>query len=238
MAWQRKITIVLVGFGLLGIAGCGTIRAVIKTIIHPDLSVSREIRMTATGMLANMISGGNMQRQNEYMPGDTSQATVEAYWEEDKYHWNAAVHNVPAETWWNAFPDHDLERDCYWIVSYFKYKETKAGTAPPGSPQSPGEEMGQLMAQAMFSIEEQVTMPGKIIDSNADKIEGSTAIWSGGLSRIESGYEIWAVSRRINPGSLGITVGVLICIMGLVLYLIIAQRKGPQRGGAHKGGLW
>jgi hypothetical protein len=66
------------------------------------------------------------------------------------------------------------------------------------------EQMGQMMqamteAAAKSSLTFRVTFPGKILESNATRVEGSTAIWEYKLSDLEGAGEEPVMTARIKP---------------------------------------
>jgi len=66
------------------------------------------------------------------------------------------------------------------------------------------EQMGRMMeamtaAAAKSSLTFRVTFPGKIVESNATRVEGSTAIWEYKLSDLEGGASEPVMTARIQP---------------------------------------
>lgn len=200
---------------LLLLSGCGTLRGVISTTIHPNLSVSRTVEMTATGMFANLLANSGGQ-DSAYIPDD-ERAKVESYWDGSDYHLMVEANGLPADAWRDAFQQDTLERSYFLFVSYYRYR-SENGPQQQGQTQSSDDAMAESMASAMVSMEQTVTMPGTIIESNADRVQESTASWQVQLRDINQGYEVQVVSRRVNVPEVVVAMLLLAGGVGFSIY--------------------
>ncbi len=111
------------------------------------------------------------------------------------------------------------------------------------------EELRQASGDAFRELEEKLTqwgkidifsgfknkviMPGIIIDTNAETVEGATVTWEAGVGKyFLADWEMWVTSRVVNWGAIGVTgFTILILIIGLVtgtLYTIRRNRRNAQ----------
>ena len=58
--------------------GCGMLRGVVGTTLHSDLSLSREVTLTATGMFANMLANAGGEIPDIVPEGNSRDVEVEA----------------------------------------------------------------------------------------------------------------------------------------------------------------
>ena len=223
------------------IAGCGTLRVNSQTVIERRGRCSREVRMTAGGMFATMLANSRATQ---------SSWTIERGWSGTEYHivWRQDFPSVPAAnvpldglsgegagSVSSQSPRLALERANYWFVTYYRYSETY--------PQSEGSDAGadpfapkmNALADAMFSMEAEVVVPGKIIDSNADRTEKNLASWSLSSSRLDQGVKLWVVARRFN--ALPIVLGTLLVLGAAALITRSVLRKGAAMTYEPRGPL-
>ena len=211
----RLVRLVACGALLAALPGCGTLRATVWTTVHPNLSVSRRIEVTATGMFANLLATSSAQWMQHLPEGQKPQ--VEASWQGAEYHLSAEVRNVPAAQWRVTFGEDNISRRYCFFFSDYRYRGYREAEHQPDAMRTAGDEMAQAMAAAMFTMQEKVTMPGRIIHSNATHVERGTGTWDIALNQVGSGYELSARSRRMNLPE--IVAAVLFLLAGIALVL-------------------
>ena len=64
------------------------------------------------------------------------------------------------------------------------------------------QELGMAMLKEMFQVNWKATLPGEIVETNADRTEGGTAIWDLDVTNLQAGRELSIVSRETRPVSL------------------------------------
>ncbi len=142
---------------------------------------------------------------------------VEASWQGAEYHLSAEVRNVPAAQWRVTFGEDNISRRYCFFFSDYRYRGYREAEHQPDAMRTAGDEMAQAMAAAMFTMQEKVTMPGRIIHSNATHVERGTGTWDIALNQVGSGYELSARSRRMNLPE--IVAAVLFLLAGIALVL-------------------
>lgn len=96
------------------------------------------------------------------------------------------------------------------------------GTGEPGAMET----MGEGMARSMFAAENRVTLPGKVIDGNADRMDGGLASWVLSLDSFESGRRMVAQSRCVNWVAI---IATAMAVAGCGVALVVKARKGRTR---------
>lgn len=220
-----------VACALVLLPGCGTVRGYIATIVRPDLSVTRQVELVATGVLAGMLAGEDNIGGQYLGNADDVASSMNTFWEGDEYHIEGVVGPVPIRPWLATSEEESVTRSYWWLVSYYSYS---ARRQPSGAQQqsSPDDELASGLAEAMFRFREEVVMPGSIVSSNADGVEGSSAVWNVTVRDVDSGYTVEAVSRRINAPELVITMLLLMGAGAMLVYSHVLRSGRPQRGGS------
>ncbi len=216
--------------GLTLLSGCGTIRGYMATIVRPDLSVTRHVELAATGVLAGMLAGEDNVGRQYLGNAEGAPSSMKAFWEGDEYRIEGTVGPVPIRHWLDASETESLTRSYWWLVSYCSYTARRQqGKARQQS--GPDDELASGLAEAMFRFREEVVMPGSIVSSNADRVEGSRALWNVSARDLNSGYTVEAVSRRVNPPELVITMLLVLGASGMIVYSYAMRIGRPWRGG-------
>jgi len=96
------------------------------------------------------------------------------------------------------------------------------GTGKPGDWERMGEEIGRAMVAGTFTVGHKVTVPGKIVDTNAQSIEGNTAKWFYSLLDLEKQRRLQVSSRYIDAMAIGVAAGLLALV---VVYAAVRARR-------------
>jgi hypothetical protein len=87
--------------------------------------------------------------------------------------------------------------------------------------------MDYVEETASNSYENQVIMPGLVMDTNADEIEGNRLSWSIDPDAfMHKDYEMWAESRIVNRWAVWVTGGILLMVLGILIVLTVRGRRG------------
>ena len=217
--------------GLTLLPGCGTVRGYIATIVRPDLSVTRQMELVATGMLAGMLAGEDNIGGRYLGDAEDVASSKNTFWEGDEYHIEGVVGPVPVRPWLATSEEESLTRSYWWLVSYYSYSARRQpNQAQP--PSTPEDELASGLAEAMFRFREEVVMPGSIVSSNADRVDGSSAVWNVTVGDVNSGYTIEAASRRINAPELVVSMLLLMGAGAMLVYSHVLRSGRSQRGGS------
>lgn len=87
------------------------------------------------------------------------------------------------------------------------------------------DELGGMILENMFDISWTITLPGSVVESNADVIEGGSATWDFDLNSLTSGLNLTVHSQYTNwPVIGGIITGVVV-VLALVALFYIRKRR-------------
>lgn len=211
--------------GALLLGGCGTMRAKMTTVVDADMTVSRRVDMVAGGELARRISDES-GLGIAYGSVRSGESGFRQYWGNDGFHIEASVLHAAAGDWCRTFTDEMISRDYRWFVTYYHYSAHRdpSSFAHGHADYSPSDDVPPTLY-----LTEELTMPGTIVASTAEKQLGSTATWSVGLEKLRQGYEVYARSRRINRLETLLSV-VLLAAAGVLAALTIAHCRARARG--------
>ncbi len=85
--------------------------------------------------------------------------------------------------------------------------------------------LGELVLEDMFDLSWTITLPGKIVESNADIIEGGSAIWDFDYDSLTSGLNLTAHSQYTNWPVIGGIIGGAVVLLALVVFFIIRKKR-------------
>lgn len=224
----RPSILIALGLGLSLTGGCGTLRVDNHTVVHPNGSCVREIQLVATGAFADVLASEpypltrwhwESHRQNgEYhlriwqnFPS-VKAASVET---SRSVHISAADDAVPTSTL-------TLETARYWFVTYRTFVEAYPGAA------GESEESWSDLSDGTVAMTSQVSLPGKIIDSNADHVDENTAYWRLPAHDLTQPRRLRAVARRIEPFAIAVAVLIVIAL-GCALFRARAVHLARRR---------
>jgi hypothetical protein len=91
-----------------------------------------------------------------------------------------------------------------------------------------GEEFGVLaehMLEDMFDFSWTITLPGEIVDSNADTVEGGSATWDFDYDSLTSGLYLTVQSQYTNWPVIGGIIAGAVVVLALVVFFVIKRRR-------------
>ncbi|MBU4445439.1 MAG: hypothetical protein L6422_00755 [Candidatus Marinimicrobia bacterium] len=69
-------------------------------------------------------------------------------------------------------------------------------------------------------------MPGLLIDTNAETVEGNKVVWEVGTGKFFlRDFEMWAESRIVNRWAIPVTAVILLVICGGLVIAVFRRRK-------------
>jgi hypothetical protein len=110
---------------------------------------------------------------------------------------------------------------------FVEFEATGGGLGELGEGQELGV-LGELVLEDIFDLSWTITLPGKIVESNADTIEGSSATWDLDIGAASSGIDLTVQSHYTNWPVIGGIIGGAVAVLALVVFffIFIMRRRG------------
>lgn len=214
------------------IVGCGTLVIDFDTTVKASGDIIQEIRFEGTGMMATMMeeddfaAGFGFGGEEGWVfdierTDDSVVMTATGYYALDK---NGNVSPVEDGPDW---PEEFSLRFEEGLLSKNYFIEVDVS----GSEEELEEEVGELdetvsaMLEDMFDISWTITLPGKIVESNADFIEGSSATWDFNYNTLISGRFLTVHSQSTNWPVIGGIIAGVVVVLALVAFLFIRRKR-------------
>ena len=86
-------------------------------------------------------------------------------------------------------------------------------------------QLGELVLQNVFGFSWTITLPGSVVESNADVVEGGTATWDFNFEALSSGIDITAQSQYTNWPVIGGIIAAVVVVLALVVVFFILRRR-------------
>lgn len=230
---RRVVLLALIIFSLLlSIAtGCGTLNMDLHTIVKTSGDIIQEIRFEGTGMMATMLEEADFTADFEQdgwaldieRADDSVIVTATGSFTLDEDIIIPQVEGGPAFTEGFSVRVEDglLSKNFFIEVDI------------PGSEEELGDEDEELdemfsgMLEGMFDISWKITLPGKIVESNADIVEGSSATWDFDFDALASGRYLMMHSQYTNWTIIGGIIAGVVVVLALVAFFFIRRRRTP-----------
>jgi hypothetical protein len=92
------------------------------------------------------------------------------------------------------------------------------------------EEKIDFMEEVMGdSYENRVSMPGLVMDTDADELEGNVAVWEVNSKQFMFyDYSMTVTSRKVNLWAQIVTAAVLVVVVGWIVFVLIRRRGGRK----------
>jgi len=84
-----------------------------------------------------------------------------------------------------------------------------------------------MMLGDMFDFSWTITLPGKIVESNADSVEGSSATWDFDIDSLSSGLNLTVHSQYTNWPVIGGIIAGVVVVLVLAAFFFIRRRRAP-----------
>jgi DNA-directed RNA polymerase subunit RPC12/RpoP len=217
--------------------GCGTVDMNVHTRVKPSGDIIQELSIATTGMMTALIDSefaADLESQGWEVERTTSGETTTVV-ATRKYSKNEPV-TVPGLLEQDQSDYFKLHVKNYVVIKDY-YLELTLPEDTSFESELPDEELdgedeifSEEMMESMFKFSWTVTLPGKIMETNADEVSGSSATWNLPYSSMGSGQYMMLRSRYINWMVIGIIAGCVILAVLLVFLL-----KKPKKSTAYYG---
>jgi len=231
------------------IAGCGTIDVNLHTTVKPSGDLFQEIQIQGSGMMGNYISNSELIEsyreedwQTEIKKSDdvvSLIATKNIDSKEITSVLNSTQDNgeiwLPGELKINNFEIHNsiltkeylLDIDIPGSSTEDLSNETEDEFSELGTV---FDETMEELVKNMFSMSWTITLPGKIIETNADNIEENSATWYFDINSLNEGRHIMIRTRYVNWLVVGILIAVVLAtIVSVVVFLLVRKRRSKLK---------
>jgi len=247
---RQALIVALLALFLLLIAGCGTVDVNLHTTVKPSGDLIQEFRIEGSGIIGTLMTGPafaedfrkeDWQVEIEKSAGRTSLVATKHFKQGESVvipspSLEGEEMSAPKETF---LEDLDFEvRNGLLTKEYFFEM-----TLPGSSAESPSteakdeftefgaefEEMIEEAVQGMFSMSWTVTLPGQIVETNADSSEGSSATWYFDIDSLERGRHMMIRTRYLNWPALGGLIAVILAAMaGGGVFWLMRKRQAKR----------
>jgi hypothetical protein len=86
-------------------------------------------------------------------------------------------------------------------------------------------ELAQMRREDIFDFSWTITLPGEIVDSNADTVEGDSATWDFDYDSLTSGLYLTVQSQYTNWPVIGGIIAGAAVVLALVVFFVIKRRR-------------
>ena len=207
----------------------------VKTAIHPDGGGKQIWKFTTTALLANRVR--DQIERNPFFARNKAKFTDE--FKEGDYILQADVEFNKVTDLQDNFRNISFERTGIFQTTY-TYTETWKQSFDQGG-LIPQQAAGLVPVTLKLSVD----LPGKIVDSNAQTVDGSIAQWNLHLTDLVQSKTFRAVSRRLNflvlVPALVLVVAILIGAVFLLLSILNKPRPvvvSAAPAGTRDRGTW
>jgi hypothetical protein len=228
--------------------GCGTVDMNVHTQVKPSGDVIQELTIATTDMMTGLIDSefaADLESQGWEVTRTTSGETTTLFATRE-YSKNESV-TVPGLLEQDQADSFKLHIKNYVVIKDYYLELTMPEDTSFDSELSDGEVDGEdelfteEMIESMFRFSWTVTLPGKVVETNADEVSGNSATWNLSYSSMGSGRYMMLRSRYINWMIIGIIAG---CVVLSVLLVFLLKKpkestaySGPQQQSWYQAGV-
>lgn len=245
LAKNTRVLGIVVGIMLLLAAGCGTVDVNVHVTYTDGGNLQDELTLKCTGAVANYILTPNLKDSLikdgwEVTTDVTNEVSILTATKSRKQGSDSSSSSLG--DWAN-----DLvvtEGGNPFVKTYttdFRIPPQNMALPEQSGSELRSQENKEQVIETMFWGSISITLPGKIVESNADKVQDNTATWHYTYKSLKSEHQLWVRSERILWGNIALAGGG--GIFGLALFAYCAFRLGrsskagipavadPQAGG-------
>ena len=211
---------------ILFAVGCGRVDVDLHTTIKPTGDVVQEITMTGSGLMATYIG------TSEFVNNARG-----AGWQTNVTQSSGTTTLIASKTFSKGEPldipvfsgvTKDSNKPVFKGTNYFIMREYAFETQYPGNPNmkfdnSQSAALSEAMINSMLGFSWTCTLPGDIIETNADSTSGSSATWRFDYSALKNGRTMTMKSRYIDWLVIGIIIGVIALMT--ILTIVLKRKK-------------
>ena len=230
----------------LSLAGCGTVNVNLHTTVKPSGDLVQEFRVDATGMIGSSLGTSEATEDLKSQgwdvtierSGDSASLIAKKNFKRGETPIIPSLSLGTDEA--TASEETRLEGLIFDVRDRLLFKEYAFEMTLPGSSASAetnaNEQFPQLdqameeALKAMFSISWTVSLPGKIVETNADTSEGGSATWNFGFDSMGNDQHLVVRTRYIKwPIVGGLAAGIVVIIAIGVAFALTRSRQ-PKVG--------
>jgi len=226
------LVLLVISFPFL-MAGCGRVDVGIHTTIKSNGDITQQLNITASGMMGSLMSTSmnSIDFQNQGWEVETKQSgdsvsliATKNFKNDDDLN---NIFGPQSGEGSLSVKDSKLDIKNYFIMKDFVFKTTLPGVPAEsliGSNDS--DLMSESMINSTLGITWAITLPGNIVETNADNKDGNTATWNFNYSSLQNDREITVHSRYIAWSIIiGIIAGILIIVLAIVFIPKYIKRR-------------
>lgn len=245
---MKRISLAIFLLLSLLLVGCGTVDVNFHTTVKPSGDLIQEIKIEASGMLSDLVTGPGFAedfRKDGWQVEIEKEADRTSLVATKNFERGVAliIPSFSVEGEDVSAPDKislkfDI-RDRILVREYFFEVTVPGGPTETTATEVEGEfaELEKTMQEAlkaMFSMSWTITLPGQIIETNADTTEGSSATWYFDIDSLAQGRHMMIHTKYVNwPIVGGLIAIVVIAIASTGMFLLIRKRQAKKTvGGA------
>jgi hypothetical protein len=212
-------------------AGCGTLDLDLYTTVKNSGDIIQEVRFEGTGMMANILDEADLTE--DFIFGEEG--------------WEFEIDRTDDSLVITAVGNYVLDEDgnisrmeggpeipegfSVRVESGFLSKKYFAEFDAPANGEEligDGGEFGDftdIMLEDMFDFSWTIILPGGVVESNADIIEGGSATWDFDINSLTSGFNLTVQSRYTNWPVIGAIISGAVVVLALVAFFFIRRRR-------------
>ena len=232
---RQHIVLAVLAASLLSlsvITGCGTLVMDLHTIVKTSGDIIQEIRFEGTGMMATMLEEADFTADFEQdgwvldieRTDDSVIATATGSFTLDEDIIIPQVEGGP------TFTEGFSARVEDGLLSKNFFIEVDVPGSEEELEDEEDEELDEMfsgMLEGMFDISWTITLPGSVVESNADIVEGSSATWYFDINSLTSGFYLTIQSQYTNWPVIGGIIAGVVVVLALVAFFFIRRRRTP-----------
>jgi hypothetical protein len=231
---RQRIVLAVLTASLLALSvmtGCGTLAMDLHTTVKTSGDIIQEIRFEGTGMMATMLEEADFTADFEQdgwvldveRMDDSVIVTATGSFTLDEDIIIPQVEGGPALT--EGFSAR--VEDGLLSKNFFIEVDVLGSEDELGNEDEELDEMFSGMLEGMFDISWTITLPGNIVESKADIVEGSSATWNFDINSLTSGFYLMVHSQYKNWPVIGGIIAGVVVVLALVAFFFIRRRRTP-----------
>lgn len=221
-------------------AGCGTAKINLHTIVKSSGDVTQEVSIEATGMLAEALKES----------ADPDKAKAEGWKVTSEEKENSFVTKMSRDfkrdellqtpfgkSSEEGAPVPSQPKSSFKVSDNLFRREYEFRLKLPGSEDKPPAEIDEATKELtkalmdIFKVSWSITLPGEIVETNADTKTATTATWNFTFDTISKAREMVVRSQETNWVYIGAGAVVAVLIIALVIFLLL-RRRAPAAPAA------
>jgi len=215
-------------------AGCGSVDVNIHTTIKPSGDFIQELRLKGSGMMGAALT-----------TPETIESLKKEGWQVTTERSGDSVSLVATKQFKKGesvtMPDFSkqgtgLKQVKFDVKNFIAFKEYFLEMTLPASPiDTAGGQYAELtksMLKSMFSMSWTLSLPGNIVETNADAVQDNSATWYFDVDSLAKDRYMMVHTRYVNWPIIGIIAGVVVVGVGLFILFVVRRRTPKAEGWA------